>query len=82
MCFSKDTFGLFGLHKQVEWSHFEPVEQFWPLSRPKGPLKWANLEPQMAQKRFPKNDPSPVVVPKRMNIAQSWLGLGVGLGVG
>ena len=25
MYFSKDTFGLFGVHKQVEWAHFEPM---------------------------------------------------------
>ena len=25
MCFSKDTFGPFGVHKQVKWAHFEPI---------------------------------------------------------
>ena len=25
MFFSKDTFGLFGVHQQVEWAHFEPM---------------------------------------------------------
>ena len=64
-----------------EMSPFQAhVEQIWPLSRPKGPRKWAVLGPQIAQKTgqthgfrskpwFSKNDPSPVVVPKRMNTA-------------
>ena len=37
MCLSKDTFGLFGLHKQVEWSHFESIlSKFGPSLGRKG----------------------------------------------
>ena len=37
MCFSKDTFGLFGLHNQVEWFHFEPMlSNFGPSQGRKG----------------------------------------------
>ena len=40
MCFSKDTFGLFGVHKQVECIHFEPMLGiFGPSQGQKGPLK-------------------------------------------
>ena len=36
-CFSKDTFGLFGFHKQVDWSHFEPMlSNFGPSQGRKG----------------------------------------------
>ena len=74
MCFSKDTFGLFGLHKQVEWSHFEPMWSYFGPSQGReglenGPIwdhKWLK---NGSKPWFPKNDPSLVVVPKRMNIA-------------
>ena len=76
MCFSKDTFGLFGLHKQVEWSHFEPMLCNFGCSQGRkglenGPLwddKW--LE-NGSKPWFSKNDPSLVVVPKQMNTAHS-----------
>ena len=52
MCFSKDTFGLFGVHKQVEWAHFEPMlSNFGPSQGRKGLENSANLGRQMAQKR-------------------------------
>ena len=74
MCFSRDTFGLFGVHKQVEWSHFEPMlSNFGPSQGQKGlengPIwdhKWLKTGSKLW---FWKNDPSPVVVPKRMNTA-------------
>ena len=31
MCFFKHTFGLFGVHAQVEWAHFEPM---WAILAP------------------------------------------------
>ena len=38
MCFSKDTFGLFWVHKQVERAHFEPMlSNFGPSQDRKGP---------------------------------------------
>ena len=38
MCFSKDTFGLFGVHKQVKRAHFEPMlSNFGPSHGRKGP---------------------------------------------
>ena len=50
MCFSKDTFGLLGVHKQVKWGHFEPMlSNFGPFEGQKGlengPIwdhKWLN----------------------------------------
>ena len=74
MCFSEDTFGLFGLHKQMEWSHFEPMlSNFGSSQGPKGlengqigDHKWLK---NGSQPWFSKNDPSVVVVPKRMNTA-------------
>ena len=72
MCFSKDTFGLFGVHKQVDGAHFE---RMWSNNGPSqgqkgvenGPIwdhKWLK---NRSTPWFSKNDPSPVVVPKRMN---------------
>ena len=74
MCFSKDTFGLFGVHKQVQWAHFEPMlSNFGPSEGRKGleirPIwdhKWLK---NASNPWFSKNDPSPVVVPKWMDIA-------------
>ena len=74
MCFSKDTFALFGLHKQVEWAHFEPMwSNFGPSQGRKGlkngPIwdhKWLK---NGSKPWFSKHDPGPLVVPKRMNIA-------------
>ena len=71
-CFSKDTFGLFGFHKQVDWSHFEPMlSNFGPSQGRKGlenglicNHKWLK---NGSKPWFPQIDPSPVVVPKRMN---------------
>ena len=75
MCFSKDTFGIFGVHKQVEWSHFEPMlSKIGPSQGRKGlgngPIwdhKWLKngSKPWFSK----KNDTSPIVVPQRMNIA-------------
>ena len=46
MSFSNDTFGLFGVHKQVEWAHFEPMlSNFGPSQGRKGPengLFWSH----------------------------------------
>ena len=74
MCFSKDTFGLFGVHKQAEPAHFEPMlSKFGPSQGRKGlengPI-WDHKRLKNGSKPwFSKNDPSLVVVPKRMNIA-------------
>ena len=74
MCFSKDIVGLFGLHKQVEWCHFEPMLSNVGHSQGRkglgnGPIldhKWIK---NGSKPWFSKNDPSPVVAPKRMNTA-------------
>ena len=74
MCFSKDTFGLFGVHKQVERAHFEPMlSNFGPSQGRKGlengaiwDHKWLKNE---SKPWFFNHDPSLVVVPKRMNTA-------------
>ena len=74
MCFFKDTFGPFGVHKQVEWAHFEPVmANFGPSQGQKGlengPI-WNHRWLKNGSKPwFSKNDTSPVVVPKRTNTA-------------
>ena len=53
MCLSKDTFGLFGVHKQVALAHFEPMlSNFGPSQGRNGLENWANLERQMAQKQI------------------------------
>ena len=68
MCFSKGTFGLFGLHKQVEWSHFEPMlSNFAPSQGRKGlengPF-WDHKGLKNGSKPWiPKNEPNPPVVP-------------------
>ena len=72
MCFSKDTFALFGVPKQVERAHFKPMlGNFGPSQGRKGlengPIwdhKWLK---NGSKPWFWKNDPIPVVVPKRMN---------------
>ena len=72
MWFSKDTFGVFGVHKQVEWAHEPMLCNFGPSQGQKGlengPI-WDH--------KWLKNGPNPwfsktmilvlVVVPKRMN---------------
>ena len=76
MCFSKDTSELFGVHKPVVWSHFEPkLSNFGPFQGRKGlengPIwddKWLKNK---SKPWFPKNDPSLVVLHKRMNTAHS-----------
>ena len=70
--FSKDTFGLFGVHKQVEWAHFEPIlSNFGPSQGQKdlenGPIGDHEWLKNRSNPWFSKNDPSPVVMPKRMN---------------
>ena len=59
MCFSKNTFGLFGVHKQVERAHFEPIASHF--ANPKSLNAWKTgcfaykNESTMDQKRvFPK----------------------------
>ena len=72
--FSKDSFGLFGMHKQVESAHFEPMlSNFGPSQGRKGlengPL-WDHRRLKNGSKPwFSKNDPSLVGVPKQMNTA-------------
>ena len=74
MCFSEDTLGFFELHKQVKWSQFEPMlNTFGPSQGRKGlengPI-WDHKWLKNGSKPWvSKNDPSPVVVPKRMNTA-------------
>ena len=72
MCFSKNSFGLFGVHKQMELAHFEPMlSNFGPSQGRKGlesGLFWDHKWLQNGSKPwFSKNDPSLVVVHKRMN---------------
>ena len=72
MWFSKDTFGLFGVHKQMEWSHFEPVlTNFGPSQGRKGvesgPIRDQKWLKNGSKPCFSKHDPCPVVVPKWMN---------------
>ena len=74
MCFSKDTFGLFGLHKQLEWSHFEPMLSNFGASQGRKGLENGPIWDHKRLKNgsipwVSKNDPSPVVVPKQMNTA-------------
>ena len=52
MCFAKDTFGQFGVHKQVERVHFEPkLSNFGPSQRRKGLENGPIGDHKMAQKR-------------------------------
>ena len=72
MCFSKDTFGLFGVHKQVERAHFEPMLSNFGASQGRKGLENGPIWDQKWLKNgskpwFSQNDPSPVVVSKRMN---------------
>ena len=70
MCFSKDAFGLFGVHKQVEranLSKFGPSPGRTGLeNEPIWDHKWLK---NRSNPWFSKNDPSPLVVQKRMNTA-------------
>ena len=74
MCFSKDAFGPFGVPKEVGSAHFETMlSHFGPSQGRKGlengPIwdhKWLK---NGSKPWFAENDPSPVVVPKRMNTA-------------
>ena len=72
MFFSIHIFGLFGVHKQVEWAHFERV---WSNNGPSQDRKiiesgqiWDHKWLKNGSKQwFSNNDPSPVVVPEWMN---------------
>ena len=74
MFFSKDIFGLYGLHKQVEWSHFEPMLSNFGISQgrkgfEKGPISDNKWLKNGSKPWFSENDLSPIVVSKRMNAA-------------
>ena len=71
MCFPKDSFGLFGVHKRVGWAHFEPMLSNFGFSQGRKGLEsgvfWEHKWLQNGSKPwFSKNDPSHVVVQKRM----------------
>ena len=73
-CFSRNDPKPFGVPKQVEWSHFEPMLSYFSPSQGRkglenGPIwdhKWLK---NGSKPWFSTNDSSLVVVPKRMNIA-------------
>ena len=76
MCFSKDTFALFGVHKQVNSAHFEPRLSNLAPPPPQGctglengPIrdhKWLKNE---SKPWYSKNDPCQFVLPKWRNRA-------------
>ena len=68
----KNTFGLLGVHKQVERANFEPIFSNVVPSQGRMGLEngllWDHKWPKNGSKQwFSKNDPSPIVVPKQMN---------------
>ena len=73
MYFSKDTFGLFGVYKQVECVHFEPtLGNLSPQAERASKMgqfgtTWLKIR---SKPWFSENAPRLVVVLEQMNIAQ------------